>query len=209
MVKSVNASWWVQRWSELHPDKPAILFEDRTISYRELHRRANRTASWLQSSGIEKGDRVAVLLENCPEFIELYLACARLGAIFVPLNFRLMPMEIDYLIKHSGPRLLVFSHKFQETVDALQLSSYRPPLLVAIVGGPEKSAIFENYREDTESFDGQTPFVTSSMGPADPEEPHVIMYTSGTTGRPKGCCPEPPKNVFQLLECRDILSIII
>ncbi len=91
MVKSVNASWWVQRWSELQPDKPAILFEDKTISYWELHRRANRTAVWLQSSGIEKGDRVAVLLENCPEFIELYLACSRLGAIFVPLNFRLAP----------------------------------------------------------------------------------------------------------------------
>ncbi len=199
MVKSVNASWWVQRWSELQPDKPAVLFEEREISYSELHRRANRTAFWLQSSGIEKGDRVAVLLENCPEFIELYLACARLGAIFVPLNFRLMPTEIDYLIKHSAPRLFVFSHKFQKTVDALEHSSYRPPLLMAVVGGTERSAIFEDYRESTGSFDGQMPFVTSSMGPADPEEPHVIMYTSGTTGRPKGAVLSHRKTFFNCL----------
>jgi len=199
MVKSVNASWWVQRWSELQPDKPAILFEDKTISYCELHRQANRTAVWLQSSGIEKGDRVAVLLENCPEFIELYLACSRLGAIFVPLNFRLAPTEIDYLIKHSAPRLFVFSHEFQKTVDALQLSSYRPPLLVAIVGGSARSATFDNYRDVTELFDGEMPFVTSSMGPADPEEPHVIMYTSGTTGRPKGAVLSHRKTFFNCL----------
>jgi len=199
MVKSVNASWWVQRWSELHPDKPAILFEDKTISYLDLHRRAGRTAFWLQSLGIEKGDRVAVLLENCPDFIELYLACSRLGAIFVPLSFRLAPPEIDYLIKHSGPRLFVFSHKFLKAVDALDLASYRPPLIAAIVGGTERFAGLEDYREQTESFDGQVPFVTASMGPADPEEPHVIMYTSGTTGRSRGAVLSHRKTFFNCL----------
>ncbi|MBW1909539.1 MAG: AMP-binding protein, partial [Deltaproteobacteria bacterium] len=96
----MNIAWWVQRWSELHPDKPAILFEGVRISYLELDRRANRTSCWLQSVGIEKGDRVVVMMNNCPEFIEIYLACARLGAIFIPVNFRLAGQELDYTLKN-------------------------------------------------------------------------------------------------------------
>lgn len=67
----MNIAWWVQRWNELHPEKIAILFEGRKITYLELHGRANRVSCWLQSLGIEKGDRVAVMMRNCPEFIDL------------------------------------------------------------------------------------------------------------------------------------------
>lgn len=87
MVNSMNAAWWVKRWSDLHPYKPAIIFEDRVITYSMLNNRLNVVAAWLQSVGIEKGDRVAIMLSNCPEFLEIYLACARIGVIFVPLNF--------------------------------------------------------------------------------------------------------------------------
>jgi fatty-acyl-CoA synthase len=65
----MNIAWWVQRWADLNPDKPAILFEREKITYSELNRRANRVSCWLQSLGIEKGDRVAVILNNCPEFM--------------------------------------------------------------------------------------------------------------------------------------------
>ncbi len=99
MMHSMNIAWWVQRWSELHPDKPAILFENQQINYRSLHRRAERTGCWLQDIGIEKGDRVAVMLKNCPEFVELYLATSRLGVIFVPINFRLAGAELDFVLK--------------------------------------------------------------------------------------------------------------
>lgn len=199
MVKSVNASWWIQRWSELQPEKTAVVFEEREISYKELHMRANSTSCWLQSIGIEKGDRVAVLLENCPEFIELYLACSRLGAIFVPMNFRLAPQEVDYLIRHSRPRLFVFSKRFGNTVTKLDLEAYRPPLMSAIVDGEHPSNRILNYSDDTRPFDGKAPFITPSLGPADPEEPQVIMYTSGTTGRPKGAVLSHRKTFFNCL----------
>ena len=91
MIESANIAFWVMRWSELHPDKAAVIFKNQPITYQLLHRRCQQTAAWLQTIGIEKGDRVAVMLFNCPEFIDLYLACARLGAIFVPINFRLSP----------------------------------------------------------------------------------------------------------------------
>ncbi|MFH1934755.1 MAG: AMP-binding protein, partial [Pseudomonadota bacterium] len=121
MIKSMNIAWWVERWSELHPDKPAILFEGQQISYLELYQRANRTGCWLQSLGIEKGDRVAVMLNNCPEFIELYLACSRLGAIFVPVNFRLAGPELEYTLKNSSPRLFVFGNEYADDITKLNL----------------------------------------------------------------------------------------
>jgi fatty-acyl-CoA synthase len=90
MLKSMNIAWWVKRWSVLHPNKTAIIFEDCKTSYLELHQKVNRTCCWLQSLGIEKGDRVAVMLKNCPEFLELYLACSRLGGLFFMPMLRLL-----------------------------------------------------------------------------------------------------------------------
>jgi fatty-acyl-CoA synthase len=199
MIKSMNIAWWVQRWSELHPGKTAVIYKKNRISYLDLHRRANRTSCWLQSLGIEKGDRVAAMLSNCPEFIEIYLACARLGAIFVPINFRLAIPELDYTLKNSRPRLFVFGNAYDETIGKLNLNQCLPPLLLAVVGSSPGRAGILDYVTETASFDGQKPFLTKSLGPADPEEPHVIMYTSGTTGSPKGAVLSYRKTFFNCL----------
>ncbi|MBA4416316.1 MAG: long-chain fatty acid--CoA ligase [Syntrophus sp. (in: bacteria)] len=199
MIKSMNIAWWVFRWSELYPDKPAIIFDNTTISYMELHDRANRTACWLQSLGIEKGDRVIVMLGNCPEFIELYIACSHLGAIFVPVNFRVSMPELDYTIKNARPRLFVFDSKCANTFTPLSLNYQRPPMLFAFLGEQSVSDTILDYRNETASFSGQKPFLTRSLGPAYPEEPHVIMYTSGTTGQPKGAVLSHRKTFFNCL----------
>ena len=199
MIKSMNIAWWVQRWNELHPNKAAILFEGSKITYAELHQRANRASCWLQSLGIEKGDRVAAMMKNCPEFIGLYLACARLGALFVPLNFRLAGQELEYILKNSKPRLFVFGKEHIETVRVLNLINGRPPMLLACTGGDCSKNEIMNYDVETRLFDGQKPFLTKSLAPADPEEPHVIMYTSGTTGQPKGAVLSHRKTLFNCL----------
>ncbi len=199
MIKSMNIAWWVFRWSELQPNKPAIIFEEREITYLELNRRADQTACWLQSLGIEKGDRVAVMLENCPEFLEVYIACSRLGALFVPINFRLTIQELDYTLKDSRPRLFVFSSRYAE-IFLPHVSNYqRPPMLFACLGGQSASDEILDYRTETASFSGKKPFLTQSLGPTDPEEPHVIMYTSGTTGQPKGAVLSHRKTFFNCL----------
>lgn len=213
MIRSMNVAWWVDRWSELTPEKAAVLFEGETISYAELKRRADRTACWLQSAGVEKSDRVAVLLDNGPEFLELYLACARLGAIFVPLNNRLSGPELGYLLGNCRPCLLVFGERFAGTLAPLELAKARPPLLLAWVGSASAQAGFppglqgaEPF-DDRETFDGQQPFLTSSLCPSDPEEPHVIMYTSGTTGRPKGAVLSYRKTFFNCLNADLFFSL--
>ncbi|RLC22625.1 MAG: long-chain fatty acid--CoA ligase [Deltaproteobacteria bacterium] len=199
MIKSMNIAWWVQRWSELHPDKGAIIFEGREISYLELHRRADRTSCWLQSLGIEKGDRVAVMMNNCPEFIEIYLACSRLGAIFVPVNFRLAAPELDYTLRNCRPRLFVFGREYREIVGGLDLRACLPPVLPALAGAAPDDPNVRDYASETAALDGRRPFLTKSLGPADPEEPQVIMYTSGTTGQPKGAVLSHRKTFFNCL----------
>jgi len=203
MIKSMNIAWWVQRWSELHPEKNAVIFEEKAISYRDLHRRADRTACWLQSLGIEKGDRVAALMTNCPEFLEIFLACSRLGAIFVPVNFRLAQPELEYTLRNSRPRLFVFSERYMDSVKALGFGRDFPLMLKAVLwekGAPGAGGEgFPDYHAGTIAFDGQSPFLTKSLGPADPEEPHVIMYTSGTTGQPKGAVLSHRKTFFNCL----------
>ena len=199
MIKSMNIAWWVQRWSELHPDKVAILYEDQKISYAELHGRANRASCWLQSLGIEKGDRIAVMLNNRPEFIELYVACARLGAIFVPINFRLATPELHFTLRNCRPRLFVFGGNYAATIKDLGISKNLPLMLIATVGKTEENGSFLDYLKETTTFEGQEPFLTTSLAPADPEEPHVIMYTSGTTGDPKGAVLSHRKTFFNCL----------
>ena len=213
----MNIGWWVQRWSELNPEKTAILFENKEISYSKLHERANEACCWLQSVGIEKGDRVAVMLDNRPEFIELYLACARLGAIFVPINFRLTGRELEYILRNSRPRLFLFGNTFSPVVNTLRLKDFLPPMMVATVGmNFERQDAFE-YLSETARFIGRKPFITRSIGPSDPEEPHVIMYTSGTTGQPKGAVLSHRKTFFNCLNAEiffklnfdDVMLIIL
>lgn len=199
MLTSMNSAWWVQRWGELHPEKPAIIFEGTTITYSALYGRLNAVATWLQSIGIEKGDRVAVMLDNCPEFIELYLACSRLGAIFVPINFRLAAKEVEYTLRNCRPRVFVFGEEFTRALAELNFQDYLPPMLTAVVanGGIRQGSL--DYHKTVDRFIGEEPFLTASTGPSSPEEAQVIMYTSGTTGEPKGAVLSHRKTFFNCL----------
>ena len=199
MIKSMNIAWWVKRWSELHPRKTAIIFEGNQISYLDLYRKINRACCWLQSLGIEKGDRVAAMLGNCPEFLELFLACSKLGAIFVPVNFRLAAPELDYTLAHSRPRLFVFGNEYAETVLSLNLNSSRPLMLLAAIPQCSLSPEVLDYQTESAAGEGQNLFLTVSMAPAAPEEPQVIMYTSGTTGYAKGAVLSHRKTFFNCL----------
>ena len=90
------------------PDKAAVIFEDEPYTFKQLNDDANIIAHYLQSIGLKKGDRVAILALNCCEFIAFYFAVAKLGLIMVPLNFRLVGPELAYQLKDSGSRFLLF-----------------------------------------------------------------------------------------------------
>jgi fatty-acyl-CoA synthase len=195
----MNIAWWVKRWSELHPHKTAIIFEGSRISYLELHEKVNLSCCWLQGLGIVKGERVAVMLGNCPEFIELFLACSRMGTIFVPINYRLAAPELDFTLTNSSPKLFVFGEEFAETVFKLKWDNRRPQILLASIPECSVPGDIMDYRSEVAAFNSQQPLLSELMSPAVPEEPHVIMYTSGTTGQPKGAVLSHRKTFFNCL----------
>ena len=162
------AGSWIGYHARASPDRPALqdLTGGHRLSYAELDDRIGRAAGALAGRfGVRPGDRIAVLSRNCSQAFEVMYACARLGAIFVPLNVRLSDPELDTLAGDAAPALLVGEHD----------------LLGRDVAADRPRLSWE---------DGYEPAISSSE-PADPvlidpDDPWVIIYTSGTTGRPKG-----------------------
>ena len=103
----MNVSDWLSRRSQLHPEKEAIVFGELRLTYRDLNNRVNRMIHALGKMDLRKGDRFAIFSLNSNAFLETAFACARLGVILVPINFRLAPPEIEYILQDSGARVLL------------------------------------------------------------------------------------------------------
>ena len=103
----------------LYADKEAVVFGKKRFTYRQFADRIYRLANYLKKIGISQGDRVAILHHNSNEFLECYFAVAELGAILNPLNFRLSPEELAYILKDSGATLLVAADRFSSQVSSL------------------------------------------------------------------------------------------
>lgn len=191
----LNIGEWVTKWASLQPDKAAIIYEDRIITYKDLNERINRTAHMLQSLGIGKGDRVGVLMYNTYQLVEIFFALAKLGAILVPLNTRFVSAELDYIIKDSGLTALIFGEAFIGVLEPLSagLSIHKGHYLCL-----GKNPVWaKNYEEEmTAQKDVSEPSVTEPTGG---EDPIIIMYTSGTTGSPKGAILSHRKTFFNAL----------
>ncbi len=165
---------WLARREMLTPNKVALvdtLNGNRRITYREWNRAANRTANFLRERcGIEKGDRVAVLAMNCVEYLDLWFACGKLGAIMQTLNWRLTPRELAGLIADATPRVLVYGPDFAAIAATVRAGSIEHS--VALSG---------DFSERDNCPDTLTPEVELTWN-----DPWVICYTGGTTGLPKG-----------------------
>lgn len=171
----VNVGYLLAQRARIDGGREAIEFGDATLSYRELNTRACRLARGLMAEGVEKGDRVAVLLGNTAEYYELLFACAKLGAILVTVNYRLVSHEVQYLLDDCTPRVLVFGSSFAEVVADLDLQrTGTTPVVLGEAGGCRR------YEECLSDDDSELPVAVGL------EDPLIIMYTSGTTGRSKG-----------------------
>ena len=186
-------------WSAYHanvrPNKVAIrdLSANKELTYSELNSRANKLAGWLQSQGIKKGDRVAILSQNCAEFFELEFACAKIGAIELPLNWRLTKPELEYILKDSTPHILIYDAMFLDISIELQKDcSISSSLQI------DSDDLQSEYEEALNSSDGSHEVVESFQ-----EDLIMIMYTSGTTGHPKGAMIN---HQMQLYNCINLAS---
>jgi fatty-acyl-CoA synthase len=189
-----------KKWSILTPDKAAIIYDDEMITYKQINDGANRAANYLQQMGLKKGDRITVLLKDCPEFMEVYFAAAKLGLIFVPLNFRFMGPEVKYQLNNSGSRVLVFHDIMTEMIDSIRSEVavdkdkfiYLPSSFSD--EAPECPAWAENYHDLIKQYSTEEPHIDN---PVELDDPLVILYTSGTTGEPKGALMSHGQTYFK------------
>ncbi|MDX9788957.1 MAG: AMP-binding protein [Desulfobacterales bacterium] len=178
----------ISKWAMLTPEKAAIIYEDERISYRSLNDAANQVAHFFTGKGLKKGDRVAVNLFNCPEFLACYFAAAKLGLIFVPLNFRMVSRELAYQLNSCGCRLLVFHDETQDEVALIRSSVsveadkfvWLPSFETNFDGPPEWAMDYHA------SIGGYPTTEPTPDAPVDLDDPLLILYTSGVTGDPKG-----------------------
>ena len=161
------------------PDKTAIIFRDQRISYAELDRRANQVANALIGLGVQKGDRVGLLIHNLPLYVEAYYGILRAGATVVPMNVLYKAGEVSYIMRDSGAKALLTFGPFTQV--AMEAKAEAPELryLIAATPGAVPGAL--SWAETIGAAPETPPGVAVSE-----DDVAVFSYTSGTTGRPKG-----------------------
>ncbi|MFH1138675.1 MAG: long-chain fatty acid--CoA ligase [Pseudomonadota bacterium] len=172
--------YWLTKRELLSPDKEAVVDGARRVTYRDLNRRVNRLARALSASGLRSGDRLAMLAYNCLEYVETIMATAKLGLILVPLNWRLTAPELGFMMKDSGAGTLIHDPGLAELAAGVQAESGVSRVIVLGDAEAHEARAYEQLlaaESDEEPAPGLQP-----TG----ETPHIIMYTAGTTGKPKG-----------------------
>ncbi|WP_070894230.1 fatty-acid--CoA ligase FadD5 [Mycobacterium tuberculosis] len=173
---------WVnqlERHAMMQPDAPALRFVGNTMTWADLRRRVAALAGALSGRGVGFGDRVMILMLNRTEFVESVLAANMIGAIAVPLNFRLTPTEIAVLVEDCVAHVMLTEAALAPV--AIGVRNIQPLLSVIVVaGGSSQDSVFGYEDLLNEAGDVHEPVDIPNDSPA------LIMYTSGTTGRPKG-----------------------
>ncbi len=166
--------------ARLTPGKLAVRDSRRSLSYAEWHARATQLANGLLGIGLAKGDRVALLAYNCAEWMEIYAALAAAGLVAVPINFRLTPAEIAYIVQHSEARAVIAQDELADQVAAVRTQLPIPPDAYIAFG----HALPAGWRAYEQLIDA----AGTGQPPVDvrPGDMSALMYTSGTTGKPKG-----------------------
>ena len=172
----MDISRWIERHAQFTPDKPAIRFEGRDITYADFAERVRHYARALKHEfGIGRGDRVAFLGPSTPECLILFFAAARLGAIYLPLNWRLAPPEHVFIVNDAAPKILICDADYQAHAEEIR--------------GEIADCVFASVGFE----DAEWQSIEAPDGDGDDFNPHVdeasaclLVYTSGTTGRPKG-----------------------
>ena len=167
----------IRKWGPLKPDALALSTPARDWTYGDLERESNRVAQGLRTQGIVPGDRVAALTRNAAECLVLCLGANKIGAVMAPLNWRLAPAELDYVVNHSEARFIMVDNAFMANVGQLRLA--KTPRIV--VTEANSAGGTEGYLAWAAAFDAIDPGYVPT-----PDETALQLYSSGTTGKPKG-----------------------
>ncbi|WP_427501269.1 fatty acid--CoA ligase [Methylomonas sp. MED-D] len=182
----------ISTWqAQYQGDSIAFVFEDQSLTFREFDQRANQVAAGLLAVGIEPGARIAILSKDSINSYEVLFGCAKARAVLIGINWRLTPQEIHYILQHGNAEILFISRELLERIGAVksELPSLRK--IIVLDGEFEGYSSFQNWRDQ---------FSPNGVGLTySPDEVVVQMYTSGTTGHPKGV-QLPNYSFFRLMQ---------
>ncbi len=180
------------------PNTVALKDSRWSLTYPELNRRVNRLSHGLLSLGLKKGDKVAVLLENSIEIVEVYLASAKTGLVIVPINFRLIGPDVAYIVSDSDAQAMIVHDEFTPCVDGIRsnLVNVKPDNYIVVGKGSDG---YREYEAFLRGFPVSEPDVR-----VEPHDAWILIYTSGTTGKPKGVVRSHESHVaFYLINAVD------
>ncbi|GAB6061512.1 class I adenylate-forming enzyme family protein [Deferrisoma palaeochoriense] len=185
LARAMAPDRWVATWAARRPGGEALRFGERVWTWADLEAEVEATARWLRAAGVGPGDRVACFHRNHPHVVFLFLGASRVGAVFNPWNARLAPGETQHRFEDAQPRLLLVEPELRDRVARDVLTSGRA------VG----------FREGAGEGGG------GAGGPRSPDSPQALLYTSGTTGRPKGALLPMRKGFFNALNAQEFLGL--
>jgi len=174
----MNTTDFLNIASAICPERNCIVFEGKRWTYAQTSERVNKLANALAELGVEKGDRIGMLHVNCNQYIETYYATAKLGAIFVPLNFRAKTEELRYMIDNAEAKILFVGSRYLDMIEAMLPQLPTVKQCVLIDGHDGKGLYYEDLIDSAPCDE--------FLREMDEEDITILLYTAGTTGTPKG-----------------------
>jgi long-chain acyl-CoA synthetase len=174
----MNLAHYLENSARLYPDKLSLRFEGQQVTFQELNIACNRLADGLRKYGLAQGDRCVVLMPNSIHQVTVYYALTKIGAIIVPVNFLFRRYELEHIIEDSTPKAFIGAEPYLEEIRMILRKGHTPPLKIALgIKGDQAFIDLEHVYSEKNDF---------PTYPADDNDTVNLLYTSGTTGVPKG-----------------------
>jgi fatty-acyl-CoA synthase len=182
VIVPLNEYDFLKRALVAHSNKEAVVCGDTRLTYRQFGERVNQWANAMRGLGVQKGDRVAMLSQNCHRVLEAFFGTPLLGSILMPLNFRLVPDDFEYILNHGGAKVLIIEEGLTHLIDPIRdkLETVEHFVLAS------DSKVRDEGWLDYELLLSEAPGEPPPPVEIDENEASALLYTSGTTGRPKG-----------------------
>jgi len=174
----LNIGTFFTKSARTFPERLAIAYGDYELTYHQANARINQLANALRKLGIQKGSNIAILLHNCPQFIEILFACFKAGIGTVPINFRLHPKECAFIIDNSEAVAMFLGDDFKDSLYSLRREMPKVEHYVCVSEPLEGMISYETFLQGE-----STAFIDEKV---ERDDLAWLFYTSGTTGRPKG-----------------------
>ncbi|MBW1806604.1 MAG: AMP-binding protein [Deltaproteobacteria bacterium] len=179
MANWMNLGQMLRLNAKKYPQTICLMDTNRSFTYPETNQRVCRLANAFCDLGLKKGDKISVLLENCIEFVEIYLAAAKAGLVVNPINFRVSAQDVAYISNHAEAKAFVVHDQFADGLDEIRPGLKVPEDCYLIVGQERDGYLaFEDLLKSGKPQEPQVEVL--------PQDTWILLYTSGTTGRPKG-----------------------